>query len=246
MQTTAKNLPKDTLILVPAFNEEEALPITIGALIGFVEPKNILIVSDGSSDQTVHIAKQSGVNVLELHHNIGVGGAVRAGMRYASRCHFDYVIQFDADLQHDPLFLAAIREKLESCDVVVGSRFLGLSDYDMSLTRRLASRILSRAVSRRVKTELTDVTSGYRGAGPKAVSIFQWSYPSQYLADTVESLVGAHDQGLTICEISTPMNKRIAGTPSHGIWKSSLHLFRVILVLISTFQFRANKSKVRS
>jgi len=243
MQTPAKNLPQDTLILIPAFNEEESLPITIKALAGFVEPKNILIVSDGSRDRTVQIARQSGANVLELHLNVGVGGAVRAGMRYASRHEFDYVIQFDADLQHDPIYLSAIREKLESCDVVVGSRFLDSNNYEMSFTRRLASKVLSRAVSRRVKTQLTDVTSGYRGAGPKAVNIFQWDYPSQYLADTVESLVVAHDQGLKICELPTPMNKRIAGSPSHGIWKSALHLFRVTLVLISTFQFRAAKSK---
>jgi glycosyltransferase involved in cell wall biosynthesis len=245
MQTPVRNLPQDTLLLIPAFNEEESLPITIKALTGFVESKNILIVSDGSRDRTVQIARQSGVNVLELHSNVGVGGAVRAGMRYALRHGFDNVIQFDADLQHDPVHLIAIREKLESCDVVVGSRFLGSNNYEMSFTRRFASKVLSRAVSRRVETQLTDVTSGYRGAGPKAVKIFQWDYPSQYLADTVESLVVAHDKGLNICELPTPMNKRIAGSPSHGIWKSTLHLIRVALVLISTFQFRASKLRER-
>ena len=246
MQAEQKRLPTDTLVLIPAFNEQESLPLTLKALEDFVDLRNILIVSDGSKDKTVQIAKMSGVNVLELPLNVGVGGAVRAGMRYAFRNDFKFVIQFDADLQHDPKFLSTIRDQLVTVDVVVGSRFLGLNNYEMSFTRRIASRILSKAVSQRVKTQLTDVTSGYRGAGPKAVSIFQSDYPSQYLADTVESLVIAHDRGLMISELPTPMNKRIAGSPSHGLWKSALHLFRVTLVLISTFQLKANLPSERA
>ena len=245
MLAEQNRLPIDTLVLIPAFNEQDSLPMTLKALVDFADLKNILIVSDGSKDKTVQIAKLSGVNVLELPLNVGVGGAVRAGMRYACRNEFKYVIQFDADLQHDPRCLSSIRERLATCDVVVGSRFLDLDNYEMSFTRRIASRVLSKAVSRRVKTKLTDVTSGYRGAGPNEVSVYQWDYPSQYLADTVESLVIAHDRGLTISELPTPMNQRIAGSPSHGIWKSALHLFRVVLVLVSTFQFNASLSNER-
>ena len=245
MLAEQKRLPIDTLVLIPAFNEQDSLPMTLKALVDFADLMNILIVSDGSKDKTVQIAKSFGVNVLELPLNVGVGGAIRAGMRYASRNDFKYVIQFDADLQHDPKFLSSIRELLATYDVVVGSRFLNLDSYEMSFTRRMSSRVLSKAVSRRVKTKLTDVTSGYRGAGPNAVSVFQLDYPSQYLADTVESLVVAHDRGLTISELPVLMNKRIAGSPSHGIWKSGLHLFRVLLVLISTFQFNASFSSER-
>ncbi len=245
VKTERQVLPPDTLVLIPAFNEQDSLPTTLQTLVSFVGTSNILVVSDGSKDRTVQVAKASGVKILELPLNVGVGGAIRAGMRYGFRHGFEYVIQFDADLQHDPRCLSAIRERLTASDVVIGSRFLDLNNYEMSFTRRMASRILSVAVSRRVKTKLTDVTSGYRGAGPKAVRIFQSDYPSQYLADTVESLVIAHDHGLSISELSTPMKKRIAGSPSHGIWKSTLHLFRVVLVLISTFQFKAKLSNER-
>ena len=242
MQTPASKLPLDTLILVPAFNEAEALPITLETLLTYASVESILIVSDGSTDRTSQIAREKGVKVLELPINVGVGGAVRAGMRFAARNKFRYAIQFDADLQHDPQYLSAIRHELEFCDVVVGSRFLGSNNYEMSFSRRFASKLLSSSLSRRVKTQLTDVTSGYRGAGPKAIDIFRSHYPTQYLADTVESLVLSHDRGLTIHEIATPMNERIAGVRSHGTWKSTLHLFRVLLVLVSTFQFRLRES----
>ena len=245
MQTPTLRLPSDTLVLIPALNEEESLPITLKVLLEYVDAHNVLVISDGSRDRTVQIARESGVGVLELPINVGVGGAVRAGMRFAARNNFNYAIQFDADLQHDPKFLMPIRQELERCDVVVGSRFLRSNPYKISPARRFATWILSGAVSRRVGMHLTDVTSGYRGAGREAIAIFNLEYPSQYLADTVESLVLCHDRGLVIREISTPMNQRIAGNVSHGIWKSTLHLFRVMLVLVSTFQFKLNKSNER-
>jgi hypothetical protein len=126
---------------------------------------------------------------------------------------------------------------------VVGSRFAGNSDYKVSFVRSLAMGLLKDSVTRHIGKKMTDVTSGFRGANKNAIDIFADFYPSEYLADTVESLIMAHDKGLSIGEIPVTMQERQGGLPSQNIFRSSLYLFRSILVIIATLTVKPRKDK---
>jgi len=231
------------LVVVPAFNEEAVLARTINALLQEVPIDQILVVNDGSEDKTSQIVIDLGINQLELPFNLGVGAAMRAGFQYAKENGFQKVIQFDADLQHQPKYIKEIVLKLNELDVVVGSRFAEKSDYKVSFVRSLAMGLLKDFVARHIGKKMTDVTSGFRGANKKAIDVFADFYPSEYLADTVETLILAHDKGLTIGEIPVTMQERQGGIPSQNIFRSTLYLFRSILVIIATLTVKPRKDK---
>ena len=141
------------------------------------------------------MAALAGAQVCSLPYNLGVGGAMRTGYRYAVRNGYDVVVQIDADGQHDPRYLPALIAQLrvsgdEGADLVIGARFAGEGEkYNVSFPRRLAMRMLARILSRLAGTRLTDVTSGYRVANRRAAELFAAHYPAEYLGDTVESMV---------------------------------------------------------
>jgi len=234
---------KGLLVVIPAFNEEIDLERTLTALLQEVSVNQVLVVNDGSTDKTSEIVKTKNIQLLELPFNLGVGAAMRAGFQFALENGFGKVIQFDADLQHQPKYIEEIVTQLDNFDVVVGSRFTGKSDYQVSFVRNLAMGLLKDSVSRHIGKKMTDVTSGFRGANSKAIPIFAEKYPSEYLADTVESLILAHDQGLSITEIPVTMQERQGGMPSQNIFRSTLYLFRSLLVIIATLTIRAKKGK---
>jgi glycosyltransferase involved in cell wall biosynthesis len=231
------------LVVIPAFNEEAVLGSTLDALLQEVPSNQVLVVSDGSTDKTSQIVLDKRINLLELPFNLGVGAAMRSGFQYAKENGFQKVIQFDADLQHQPKYIKEIVSKLNELDVVVGSRFAGNSDYKVSFVRSLAMLLLKDSVTRHIGKKMTDVTSGFRGANKKAIDIFTDFYPSEYLADTVESLIMAHDKGLSIGEIPVTMQERQGGMPSQNIFRSTLYLFRSILVIIATLTVKPRKDK---
>ena len=234
---------RSLLVVIPAFNEEAVLGRTLDALLQEVPSNQVLVVSDGSTDKTSQIVLDKDINLLELSFNLGVGAAMRAGFQYANENGFQKVIQFDADLQHQPKYIKEIVSKLDVLDVVVGSRFAGNSDYKVSIVRSLAMGLLKDSVTRHIGKKMTDVTSGFRGANKKAIDVFADFYPSEYLADTVESLILAHDKGLTIGEIPVTMQERQGGIPSQNIFRSTLYLFRSILVIIATLTVKPRKDK---
>jgi glycosyltransferase involved in cell wall biosynthesis len=235
------NIDSKLLIVIPAFNEELVLGKTLNELIKLIPVNQILVVSDGSTDKTSEIVKNLNINLLELPFNLGVGAAMRAGFQFALENGFSKVIQFDADLQHQPKYIHEISEKLDLFDVVVGSRFANNNDYKVSFVRSIAMNLLKNSVSRHIGQNMTDVTSGFRGANKKAIEIFSEFYPSEYLADTVESLILAHDKGLTISEIGVTMQERQGGKPSQNLLRSSFYLFRSILVIIATLTIKPRK-----
>ncbi|MFM8211752.1 MAG: glycosyltransferase family 2 protein [Actinomycetes bacterium] len=235
------NVDSKLLIVIPAFNEELVLGKTLNELIKLIPVNQILVVSDGSTDKTSEIVKNLNINLLELPFNLGVGAAMRAGFEFALENGFSKVIQFDADLQHQPKYINEISEKLDLYDVVVGSRFANNNDYKVSFVRSIAMNLLKNSVSRHIGQNMTDVTSGFRGANKKAIEIFSEFYPSEYLADTVESLILAHDKGLTISEIGVTMQERQGGKPSQNLLRSSFYLFRSILVIIATLTIKPRK-----
>ena len=234
---------RSLLVVIPAFNEEAVLGRTLDALLQEVPSNQVLVVSDGSTDKTSQIVLDKDINLLELSFNLGVGAAMRAGFQYAKENGFQKVIQFDADLQHQPKYIKEIVSKLDEFDVVVGSRFAGNSDYKVSIVRSLAMGLLKDSVTRHIGKKMTDVTSGFRGANKNAIDVFADFYPSEYLADTVESLILAHDKGLIIGEIPVTMQERQGGIPSQNVFRSTLYLFRSILVIIATLTVKPRKDK---
>jgi len=220
------------LIVVPAWHEEEIIAGTLAeirqALPGFA----ILVVDDGSRDRTSEVAQAAGAIVATLPFNVGVGGAMRAGFLYARRHGFQAMVQVDADGQHDPSMVPALLELLDSHDIVIGARFAGVGDYRTRGPRRWAMSLLAWVLSHLLGTTLTDVTSGFRASGTRAIELFERDYPAEYLGDTVESLVVAHRAGLRVTQVPVHMRPRQGGTPSHAPWKAAIYLSRAMLVLL--------------
>jgi len=220
------------LIVMPALNEAQVVGSVVKEVQAAVPTAHVLVVDDGSTDDTGAVARAAGADVLTLPFNLGVGGALRAGFRYAVRFGYGAAVQVDADGQHDPDELDALLRGLDDADIVIGSRFAGKGSYKASGPRRYAMVALSLVFSRLAKTRLTDVTSGFKAMGPRAIRLFAGYYPAEYLGDTVESLVMAIRAKLTIKEIPVIMRERAGGTPSHSPVKSAVYLGRAGLALL--------------
>jgi glycosyltransferase involved in cell wall biosynthesis len=220
-----------TLIVMPAFNEEESVAGVVREVFATVPGASCLVVDDGSVDQTYREAEGAGATVLRLPINLGVGGAMRAGFKYALERGFDNVVQVDSDGQHDPAGIAELVAQLQSHDLVLGARFAGVGEYSVRGPRRWAMLVLSGILSSLTKTRLTDTTSGFRASGPRAVALFAQHYPSEYLGDTVESLVIAARAGLTVQQVPVAMRPRAGGVPSHNPYKAAVYLARAGMAL---------------
>lgn len=223
-----------TLIVIPAWNEQVALPEVLAEVRQIQPGTDVLVVNDGSTDATSRVARDRGVAVLDLPVNLGVGGAMRAGYKYALRTGYDVVVQLDADGQHDPRDVDRLLTLLdaEDADIAIGARFAGTGTYQSRGPRRWAMRGLSSVLSRLLGTRLTDTTSGFKAAGPRAVALFARDYPAEYLGDTVESLVIAHRAGLRVRQEGVSMRPRAGGEPSHSPVKAGIFLLRAFLALV--------------
>ncbi len=230
--------PADTvtavLIVLPALNEEGSVAQVVAEVRAAQPDAAILVVDDGSTDRTAVAARSAGADVLRLPFNLGVGGAMRAAFRYARAHGVRYVVQVDADGQHDPEEIAMLLAAAQSADVVVGARFAGRGTYQARGPRRWAMRILGFTLSKVIGVRLTDPTSGFRVAGPRAIPVFAQHYPEEYLGDTVESLVIAHRVGLRIAQVPVQMRARAAGKASQSAFRATMYLSRVgIAVLLA-------------
>jgi glycosyltransferase involved in cell wall biosynthesis len=222
------------LVILPAWNEQEALPAVLDDLMETLPWVDVLVVNDGSTDRTGAVARRGCALVLDLPINLGVGGAMRAGYKYARAKGYDVAVQLDADGQHDPRevprLLATLRE--EEADVVIGARFAGEGTYSVRGPRRWAMHLLSSVLSRVAGTRLTDTTSGFKAANRRAIELFSREYPAEYLGDTVESLVISARSGLRVRQVGVSMRPRAGGTPSHNPVKAALFLARAFLALL--------------
>jgi glycosyltransferase involved in cell wall biosynthesis len=224
--------PRRVLVVVPAWNEAEVITGVLGELAAAAPQLDVVVVDDGSTDATSAVVAAAGSTVLTLPFNLGVGGAMRAGLLYAARNGYDGVVQVDADGQHDPAQIERLLAALEQVDVAVGSRFAGGEPYLVRGPRRWAMKLLAWAMSRMCHTRLTDVTSGFRATGPRAIALLARYYPREYLGDTVESLVVVQKAGLRVREVGVSMRPRAGGTPSQSSLRSAAYLARALLVLL--------------
>ncbi len=221
------------LVVVPAWNEQGAVAQTVAQIRSACPGTTVLVVDDGSTDRTAELAAAAGALVCRLPFNLGVGGAMRAGYRYALRHGYDVAVQIDADGQHDPTYLPVLLAALEHADLVIGARFAGEGPvYQTSFPRRVAMRVLAGTLSRMTGTTLTDVTSGFRVANRRAVALFAAHYPAEYLGDTVESTVIAVRAGCTVTQVPVEMRARQAGQASQTPARAAIYLARAVVALV--------------
>lgn len=224
--------PSRTLVVIPAFNESAVLGQVLFDIKNQLPGFSYVVIDDGSSDNTHLIAEKLDVTVLRLPFNLGVGGAMRLGFKFAIQNGYDNVIQIDADGQHNPADVPVLLSHLENHDLVIGARFAGKGDYQAIGPRRWAMWVLSKSLSKVAKTALTDTTSGFRASGPAAIELFSENYPAEYLGDTVESLVIAARSGLRITQVPVTMRERQGGKPSQNPAKAMIYLIRATVALL--------------
>lgn len=219
-------------MIIPAFNEEVALPGTLRELRTTAPGLDVVVVSDGSTDSTADVARAAGVEVLELPFNLGIGGALRAGFRYAVREDYDAAVQVDGDGQHDPTQIAKLLAALEGgADMVIGSRFAKESaHYEVGGARRSAMRLLQIAVRLLSGHRFTDTSSGFRGFNRAVLAFFAREYPSEYM-ESVESLVLATYEGFDVVEVPVDMRPRAGGVASARRLRLAYHYVRLLVVL---------------
>ena len=218
-----------TLVVVPALDEAESIAEVVERVHRLRYP--VLVVDDGSSDETSLRAATAGAETIRLPVNLGVGAAMRAGFRYAVDHGYRRVIQVDGDLQHPPEGIPVLVAAADAgVDLVIGSRFA--AGYRTESHRRLAMRVLSRWLSRRVGVELDDVTSGFRVISEPLLSVFARDYPSEYLGDTVEAILQAQAAGATIRQVPVPIVPRTAGRATSSLAASG-HLARMAVAVVA-------------
>ena len=227
-------LPADprVLIIIPAWNEAGSIADVIQEVRGELPSVDILVVDDGSTDDTTRIALENGAQVATLPYNLGVGGAMRLGYRYAHENDYDVAVQIDADGQHDPRYVPKLVDGLNEASLVVGARFAGEGDYDVRGPRRWAMVLLSFMLSKMARTKLTDTTSGFRACDRDLIALFAQWYPAEYLGDTVESMVRAIRLGHKVTQVPVAMRPRAAGQPSKSPAKAMVYLGRAMITLL--------------
>jgi glycosyltransferase involved in cell wall biosynthesis len=219
------------LLVIPALNEERSVGTVVTACRSLRH--DVCVVDDGSIDATHDRAAEAGAHVLSLPVNIGIGGALRCGFRWALENGYDTVVQVDADGQHDPgqvkVLLDALRDS--DADMVVGSRFVaGDGHYPVSIGRRIAMRILSARVRRVASVRVLDSSSGFRAIRRPLLDRFAADYPVEYL-DSVEALIQAGSAGATIVEQPITMAAREHGRGSAGALASLWYVIRVLVAI---------------
>lgn len=224
-------------MVVPALNEErsvgplvEDLRAQSGKLGVEIVP---VVIDDGSTDRTAAVAADAGARVVQLPKNLGIGGAVQTGLRLAWREGFSCAVQVDGDGQHPPEELAKLLAPLRESpppDLIVGTRYgENRQGFQSTLLRRIGSGWLRWVLRRVAGVPSTDPTSGYRLYGPRALALFERTYPYDY--PEPESLAMARAAGLTILEVPVIMRPRTAGTSSIKSWRTAYYMLKVSLAV---------------
>lgn len=222
-----------TVAVIPAYNEEDTIEAVVTETAEYVD--RVVVVDDGSTDETAAIAREFGATVIEHVVNAGVGGAVRTGYRYAIRNEFEFVVQIDADGQHDPTQIPTLLDRAEDCDMVVASRYLNTSHQEYNWVRRAGIRFFTTVVKRLGRTEITDVTSGYRVYRVSSLeAIFHLSDKHWAIEQTLQAARG----DLNIEEVSVEMPVRSTGNSQFSLDTLVLYPVRMFDVVLRVLIFR--------
>jgi glycosyltransferase involved in cell wall biosynthesis len=221
------------LAIVPAYNEEVSVGRVIDEIRAFDPGFEIAVIDDGSTDRTAGMAADRGAYVIRLPFNLGIGGAMQTGYRFAFERAYDLAVQVDGDGQHDPAELPKILEPLLAgeADLVVGSRFAQrMGDaYRSSATRRVGIRLFAKIVSAVVRQRVTDTTSGFRAVNRKGIALFAADYPHDY--PEVEATVMCVKHKLRLKEVPVEMRERSGGRSSITAARSAYYMAKVLLAI---------------
>lgn len=221
------------LVIVPAYNEEQNIVNTILDIQGHGAAEvDYLVINDCSTDQTERVLKQKGANYLSLPVNLGIGGGVQTGYRYALEHGYDIAIQFDGDGQHDARYLKDLIAPIESgrADVVIGSRFIEREGFQSTGLRRLGINFLSGLIHLLCGVKVRDVTSGMRAVNRRMIEQFAANYAQDY--PEPEAILSAGLAGARITEVPVQMRERQGGVSSINPIRSVYYMIKVSLALI--------------
>jgi hypothetical protein len=228
------------LVILPAFNEEASVANVLQEVRAVLPEADRIVVNDCSLDRTSDVARRAGAMVLDLPVNLGIGGAMQTGYRFAAEKGYDFALQVDADGQHDPkeipLLLNPVLEG--KADIVIGSRYLSETGYRSPVMRRIGSWVFSLAVSAIVGKRITDTTSGFRAANQRVIRFYAERYPQDY--PEVEAVVMLHRAGLKFMEVPVQMQPRVGGDSSISSLKAVYYMIKVPLAIFIGL-FRAGK-----
>jgi len=221
-----------TLIIVPAYNEQENIGSVVASLREHCPAADVLAVNDCSTDNTRDKLRELAVCFLDLPVNLGIGGAVQAGYRYAVENGYDCAVQFDGDGQHRAEYLPALLSPLEKgdADIAVGSRFLSGEGFQSSALRRCGIRFLSWLIYRLSGLRVLDVTSGMRAVRGQMLAFYAENYAQDF--PEPEALLTAGLLGARVREVAVEMSPREHGKSSIGAWSSVYYMIKVSLALL--------------
>lgn len=226
------------LLIIPAYNEEENILNTYNMIINYnkknKENYDVIVINDGSKDNTKKILEENNIPHISLIENLGIGGAVQTGYKYAYENNYDIAVQFDGDGQHDVSYVKNIIKPIinKECDMVIGSRYIDktTSSFKSTKSRRIGIKLISFFIKLKTKKKIYDTTSGFRACGRNVIERFSKSYPMEYPEPitTTELL----KSGYKIGEVAVSMNERTAGKSSIGSWKNAYYMFNVIISIV--------------
>jgi len=223
------------LIIIPAYNEERSIENVIREVKSANSNYDILVINDGSSDNTSKIAKTCGVKVIDLPFNLGIGGAVQTGFIYAKNEYYDIAVQLDGDGQHDSRFIKDLIVLIENqeADMVIGSRFKGNTNYKIPILRKIGMIFFSKFIKILTGLDIKDTTSGFRAVNRRVIEYFSERYPLDY--PEVDVIVRLYKKGFKIKEIPVYMNARKYGRSSITPLKAIYYMVKVSFALFINY-----------
>ena len=232
-----KKNPK-VLLIIPAYNEEKNI-LTVYKNICDYNKKaktklDVVFINDGSIDATEKILCENNINHIKLIQNLGIGGAVQTGYKYALYNDYDIAIQFDGDGQHNVNYVEALIKPIleENIDMTIGSRFIdsSSSEFKSSFLRRVGIKLISSCIHFKTRVRIYDTTSGFRASNKNAIAMFAIHYPLEY-PEPISS-VDVILSGMKIKEVPVSMNERLAGKSSINSWKNIYYMVNVVLSIL--------------
>ncbi len=222
-----------TLIIVPAYNEEGSIVKTVNEILDLGGSLSVVVVNDGSTDNTAREARTTRAYVISLPFNLGIGGAVQTGFKFAQQNGFDLAVQVDGDGQHDINFLKRLIEPVinNEADMSIGSRFIPpFLGYQSSFVRRIGINFFARLISVITQYKVTDPTSGFRAYNKKMIALFAKYYPHDF--PEPEAIVVAGRYRARIVEVPVVMRKRFSGNSSIRYFKTLYYMIKVTIAII--------------
>ena len=220
------------LVIIPAYNESENIVNTVKEIKEKASDFDYVVINDCSSDKTLEILESNHLNYINLPVNLGIGGAVQTGYKYALEHEYDMAVQVDGDGQHDPVYLHSLEETLikENADMVIGSRFIKNEGFQSTFARRMGIVYFTNMIKSLTGTTITDPTSGFRLVNKDVITLFANDYPRDY--PEPESIVALLKRKKKVIEVPVQMKERQGGVSSIRLWNSVYYMIKVSIAIL--------------